>query len=196
MMYRLSSLLLCLATSVAAISIPQIQRGVTHRAVEILASPVPSIAIEVSPTVKTKSAASELKVLDSVPSFLIGTQTGDATFYPTGLGACGIVNKDTDHIAAVSHLLFDAFPYVFSSLIDLFPISSVISGYNGLNPNTNPLCGKKVSVSYGGKSVVVTLTDRCEGCALTDLDLSPAAFDVLADPSVGRLHGMTWKWLD
>ncbi|KJA29161.1 hypothetical protein HYPSUDRAFT_127841 [Hypholoma sublateritium FD-334 SS-4] len=112
-------------------------------------------------------------------SFLVGTQTGQGTFYATGLGACGITNTDTDHIAAVSHLLFDVFP-----------------GYNGVNPNSNPLCGKTVTATYQGKSVVVALTDRCTGCALTDLDFSPSAFDILADPSVGRISGMTWVWND
>lgn len=33
-----------------------------------------------------------------------------ATFYMTGLTACGVTNKDTDYIAAVSHLLFDTYP--------------------------------------------------------------------------------------
>lgn len=47
-----------------------------------------------------------------------------------------------------------------------------------------------------GKSVTVTLTDRCEACALTDLDFSPSAFDILSDPSVGRLNGITWDWLN
>ena len=67
------------------------------------------------------------------PSYMIGTQTGDGpspaspslvaslanfsshdsgTFYATGLGACGITNNDSQHIVAVSHLLFDTFPYV------------------------------------------------------------------------------------
>ncbi|KAG6897356.1 hypothetical protein C0992_002282 [Termitomyces sp. T32_za158] len=115
----------------------------------------------------------------NAPSFLVGTQTGQGTFYSTGLGACGIVNKDTDFIAAVSHSLFDAFP-----------------GYNGVNPNTNPMCGKRVAVSYEGKSITVALTDRCTGCALTDLDFSPSAFAQLAPFSVGRLNGITWHWLD
>jgi hypothetical protein len=47
-----------------------------------------------------------------------------------------------------------------------------------------------------GKSVTVAITDRCTGCALTDLDFSPSAFDQLADESIGRLSGMTWDWLD
>jgi len=87
------------------------------------------------------------------------------------------------------------------------------SGYNGVNPNSNPICGMKVTANCGvfqqsipaiitdtlvildkGKSTTVTITDRCEGCALTDLDFSPSAFQDLADFSVGRLSGMTWVW--
>jgi hypothetical protein len=108
---------------------------------------------------------------------MAGTQTGQGTFYGTGLGACGITNNDGQYIAAVSHLLFDAFP-----------------GYNGVNPNKNPICGRQVTATYQGKSVTVTLTDRCAACKLTDLDFSPAAFNAIADPSVGRISGMTWTW--
>ncbi|KAF9460823.1 RlpA-like double-psi beta-barrel-protein domain-containing protein-containing protein [Collybia nuda] len=114
----------------------------------------------------------------SGPSFMIGTQTGQGTFYDTGLGACGIVNKDTDYIAAVSHLLFDRFP-----------------DYDGANPNNNPICGRKVRVTYEGKSITVAITDRCEGCAVTDLDFSPSAFSALAAFSVGRISNMKWIWI-
>jgi hypothetical protein len=109
---------------------------------------------------------------------MTGTQTGQGTFYATGLGACGITNKDTDFIAAVSHLLFDNFP-----------------GYEAGDPNSNPVCNRKISATYQGKSVTVTVTDRCTGCAETDLDFSPSAFDTIADPSVGRISGMQWVWV-
>ncbi|KAI0778552.1 RlpA-like double-psi beta-barrel-protein domain-containing protein-containing protein [Trametes elegans] len=112
------------------------------------------------------------------PSFMTGTQTGQGTFYATGLGSCGITNSDTDYIAAVSHLLYDSFP-----------------GYTGGNPNNNPVCGRKIKATYQGKSVTITVTDRCEACDTTDLDFSPAAFDQLADESVGRISGVTWDWL-
>jgi len=103
--------------------------------------------------------------------------TGDATFYATGLGSCGIVNTDTDFIAAASHILYDEFP-----------------GYSGGNPNNNPICGMKATATYQGKQVTITITDRCAACAEFDLDFSPAAFNTLADPSLGRLHGMQWKF--
>ena len=34
-----------------------------------------------------------------------------------------------------------------------------------------------------------------EGCAYNDLDFSPAAFDKLADESLGRID-ITWEWLN
>ncbi|KAG6894596.1 hypothetical protein C0993_011154 [Termitomyces sp. T159_Od127] len=175
---------------------------ITHRAVEALTSPLPTTATEVSTASNIEHITTESKAFDSLtsfpikvgatttktattqaptntPSFLVGTQTGQGTFDSTGLGACGIVNHDSDHVVAVSRFLFDAFP-----------------GYNGINPSTNPVCGKQISVSYQGKSVIVTVADYCEGCALTDLDLSPAAFEILADLSVGHIDGITWHWMD
>ncbi|KAF9015276.1 RlpA-like double-psi beta-barrel-protein domain-containing protein-containing protein [Cyathus striatus] len=127
----------------------------------------------------TKAAAQATETTSSdLPSFMVGTQTGQGTFYGTGLGACGIVNTDTDFIAAASKLLFDNFP-----------------GYDRVNPNNNPICNRKVKATYQGKSVTVAITDRCVGCAVTDLDFSPSAFDQLADEAVGRISGMTWEWL-
>lgn len=132
-----------------------------------------------APTTQTLAATNpKPNTGGSLPSFMTGTQIGQGTYYSTGLGACGIVNTDADYIAAVSHLLFDTFP-----------------GYNGVNPNSNPICGRKVPVTYQGNNVTVTITDRCEGCALLDLDFSPAAFQELASLSVGRLFGISWHML-
>ncbi|KAF7293353.1 Barwin-like endoglucanase [Mycena kentingensis (nom. inval.)] len=103
--------------------------------------------------------------------------TGDGTFYAAGLGACGITNTDADLIAAVGYQTFDSYP-----------------GATG-NPNSNPICGKEVVATYQGKSVTVKITDRCAGCAgAADLDFTPTAFNMLADASVGRISGMTWKF--
>jgi len=106
------------------------------------------------------------------------TYSGDGTFYATGLGACGITNYDTDYIAAISYITFDSYP-----------------GYDGSNPNNNPICGKSAHVCYQGKCVDVTVTDRCAGCyGAYNLDFSPAAFNVLADPSAGRINPIEWHW--
>jgi hypothetical protein len=114
----------------------------------------------------------------SPPSGGGNTYTGDLTFYDVGTGACGVTNTDSDMICAASMLLYDGF-----------------DGYTGANPNNNPICGKQVAITYGGKTITVTIEDRCVGCAEYDLDLSPAAFNQLADPSVGRLHGATWQFV-
>jgi hypothetical protein len=101
---------------------------------------------------------------NNLPSFMTGVQTGQGTFYdgtfppvsfvrrlinqhPTaGLGACGITNKDSDFIVAVSWRLFDNYPYVTATPLSLrtMLICSSCSGYNKVNPNTNPICGKRI----------------------------------------------------
>lgn len=108
------------------------------------------------------------------------TYTGDLTFYAPGLGACGIDSGENDAVVAVSHLTFDAVQ-------------------KGSNPNSNPLCGKKIRaqrVNEEGKtvSIDVTVVDRCTGCKPTDIDVSPAMFKKMAHPDLGRVR-TTWAWL-
>ncbi|KAF7582851.1 Rare lipoprotein A (RlpA)-like double-psi beta-barrel family protein [Clavispora lusitaniae] len=103
-----------------------------------------------------------------------GSFSGDGTYYDTGMGACGTTSTDSDFIVAVSKDLFDQYTP------------------NG-NPNHNSLCGKKIEAFYEGKSVEVTVVDRCEGCAYGSLDFSPAAFRQLADQGLGRIK-ITWNW--
>lgn len=105
------------------------------------------------------------------------TYVGDATYYDVGLGACGEWNVSSDPIVAVSHTLFDTYP-----------------GYDGANPNNNPICGKKLTATYKGKSVTVTVRDRCVGCAPDDIDLSISAFEKLAPKAVGRMHDVKWSF--
>ncbi|EGN94580.1 hypothetical protein SERLA73DRAFT_96788 [Serpula lacrymans var. lacrymans S7.3] len=84
---------------------------------------------------------------------------GNATFYDTGLGACGVQSKDSDFIVALSSELYD----------------------NGAH------CWKHLTVTYEGKSIDVTVVDRCAGCNKYSIDLSPSAFSALAPKSVGRM---------
>jgi hypothetical protein len=131
------------------------------------------------------------------------TYKGDLTYYDPGLGACGIDSGDNDAVVAVSHYTFDAVQ-------------------KGSDPNQNPLCGRKIRATRvderSGKSVSidVTVIDRCEchvlelerhcieycitncclgtGCEPTDIDVSPAMFDKMADHALGRVL-VTWAWL-
>lgn len=135
---------------------------------QISTNPTSSVA----PVTITSSSATSAAT--SAASGLAEEHYGDGTYYATGLGACGIVNVDTDYIIALSHSLFDQYTP------------------NG-NPNRNTLCGKKINAHYQGKTVQVTVTDRCEACAYNDLDFSPSAFDQLADQSLGRIK-ISWEW--
>ncbi|KAI0105513.1 RlpA-like double-psi beta-barrel-protein domain-containing protein-containing protein [Nemania sp. FL0031] len=103
------------------------------------------------------------------------TMNGDLTYYAPGLGACGVYNSESDAIVAVSWQLFDQYTP------------------NG-NPNLNSLCGRQIQINLNGKSTVVTVEDRCQGCQYGDLDVPVAVFSQLADPNVGRTQ-MTWTWL-
>ncbi|EAW12914.1 RlpA-like double-psi beta-barrel domain-containing protein [Aspergillus clavatus NRRL 1] len=105
-----------------------------------------------------------------------GPYQGDMTYYNPSLGSCGIINTDSDLICAVSHVLFDA-------------------ASTGTNPNANPLCGLKVRLRRGETSVDVKVVDRCVGCKVDDLDVSPAVFQKLADPDLGRVL-IDWSWLE
>ncbi|KAK4183652.1 RlpA-like double-psi beta-barrel-protein domain-containing protein-containing protein [Podospora australis] len=102
-------------------------------------------------------------------------RSGKITFYEPGLGSCGLTSSGSDLVAAIGKSLFDA---------------STVNG----NPNNNPLCGKKIRVTVGGKSVEVTAVDSCPACTENDLDLSPAAFNQLADPAEGKVAA-SWEFI-
>ncbi|KAJ3970297.1 RlpA-like double-psi beta-barrel-protein domain-containing protein-containing protein [Lentinula raphanica] len=109
--------------------------------------------------------------------------SGDGTFYDPGLGACGITNVATDMIAAIGEDFFDQY--------------AIHMGVTSGNPNENPICNKKVVATYQGKSITVAITDRCGGCTNPySLDFTETAFSQLADPSVGRITGVTWVFAD
>lgn len=72
-----------------------------------------------------------------------GPYVGELTYYDPALGACGITSSSSEAVCAVSKVVFDA-------------------ASTGPNPNTNPLCGRKIRLRRNGKSVDVTVVDRCE----------------------------------
>ncbi|MFE2038372.1 RlpA-like double-psi beta-barrel domain-containing protein [Streptomyces scopuliridis] len=98
--------------------------------------------------------------------------SGQATWYNTGLGACGWSNNDSQLVVAVSPALYGNYP----------------------NPNNSPVCGKQLRVNGPLGSVTVTVVDRCSGCATNDVDLSPAAFRQIGDLNAGRIN-VSWDWV-
>lgn len=121
------------------------------------------------------SLLATLALAAPAPSADATALSGDFTHYTTGLGACGVTHSDPDYVVALSTMLFDP-------------------STPGGNPSHNTLCGRQIKASYGGKTITVTVADRCEGCpGVNDLDLSPSAFQNFASLGEGRIEG-TWEW--
>lgn len=98
---------------------------------------------------------------------------GDATYYNLGLTACGEVFHNSDYVAAI------AFSY-----------------WTTPNPNKDPMCYKRARVTdpTNGKSIVVAIKDKCSGCKLGDIDLSPTAFEQFRNKDVGRFT-VSWDFI-
>ncbi|OQV15000.1 hypothetical protein BV898_10760 [Hypsibius exemplaris] len=87
------------------------------------------------------------------------------------MGACGKVNSDSELVAAVSTAVYG----------------------RDANPNNAAICGQCALVRHGnGKSVKVTIVDKCMACKLDDIDLSPTAFAQLAEHARGRIP-VSWS---
>ncbi|AXG78314.1 RlpA-like double-psi beta-barrel domain-containing protein [Streptomyces paludis] len=97
---------------------------------------------------------------------------GQATWFNTGLGACGWYNNNSELVVAISPALYGTYP----------------------NPNNSPACGRRMAVSGPWGSVTVTVVDRCAGCATNDIDLSPTAFSRIGDLNAGRIN-VNWNWV-
>ncbi|KAI0148421.1 RlpA-like double-psi beta-barrel-protein domain-containing protein-containing protein [Xylariaceae sp. FL1272] len=130
-------------------------------------SPLSQVLMAIAAVMSGAAHAATMRLTPQDLTVRAASVTGDMTHYPTGLGACGIVNGEGDPIVSISHLLFDP------------------QTPNG-NPNNNPLCGRQ--------SVVVKTEDRCEGCAINDVDVPIAVFSQLDNPDLGRVQ-VTWDWI-
>ena len=98
------------------------------------------------------------------------TYTGDITHYDVGLGSCGWTNDDSEAVVAIPFGMMN----------------------NGVNPNDNPLCGKMITISYGGSTHTAKVVDTCGGCYGAAIDLSPTLFTAVAPNGNGRVHGVEW----
>ncbi|POS83553.1 hypothetical protein EPUL_004392 [Erysiphe pulchra] len=89
---------------------------------------------------------------------------GKATWYNTGLGACGTNSNDDEMVIAL-------------------PASIASSN-----------CFKSVTLTNAarpvGPKIVATVVDKCMGCGGMDIDISPAAFKALnlGDLSAGKIY--------
>ncbi|KAL7272531.1 DPBB_1 domain-containing protein [Rhizina undulata] len=94
------------------------------------------------------------------------SNSGYATYFYPGLGAYGIVNGDNDLVMAISPPHFDG----------------------------QGKCFKPAALSRGNKRVYVTVVDRCTGCAVQNVDLSPAAFKALGNLGKGKIP-VVWDFI-
>lgn len=83
-------------------------------------------------------------------------------------GACGRTFNDRDFVAALDPTMFG---------------------------NSASHCGKKVIVTYKGKSIVATVLDASPTAEKHGLDLTRAAFEALAPLDQGRIN-VTWRFAE
>lgn len=145
-------------TTVAPVAVPEVPTVApvavpTTSAVVAAAPPPPPVAVVSVPAapivVESPVVAAPEVAPAAVSKVGADTKKGDLTYYQVGLGACGEDDsgKDqTENIVALSHLLM------------------------GTQSNGNPYCGKKITISYGGKQVVATVKDKCMGCEHDNID--------------------------
>jgi len=101
------------------------------------------------------------------------TYTGDLTYYAVGMGSCGFTSTESEDVVAVSH--------------------EIMSVYNGVNPNKNPLCGTYVTMTgKDGNKYKAKIVDTCPGCDMGSLDLPEALFNKVTSNGDGRVGGMEW----
>ncbi|KAF8192638.1 hypothetical protein K438DRAFT_1969778 [Mycena galopus ATCC 62051] len=188
------------------------------------AGPVPTstVASASDPYLEVLSEA----INNSGNSYFTEVHTGDMTFYAQGLGACGDVYDDNSFTAAVSQLMFDAWPgagaapnrnpicgpfvparMAYNSAGVLTEvISSSIPGFAEIGgdnlidcPSSTGATGQchvplTATVTHGDTSIQVQIVDRCTGCAIGDIDLTPTAFTALGvDQAVGRTN-VSWQF--
>jgi len=96
--------------------------------------------------------------------------SGILTWYPTGLGACGITNGVNDFIVAASESTY-------------FP------------PGQYPadICFKTVTIQWQGKTATATITDACQSCDPNHLDASHGLMQFFTQED--ELDDITW-WFE
>ncbi|XP_008187959.1 uncharacterized protein LOC100571999 isoform X1 [Acyrthosiphon pisum] len=110
---------------------------------------------------------------NSVDTSLQLNKIGDLTYYELGLTACGQVYTNEDMVAAIA-----------------------FGHFTTPNPNLDPMCGKQVKIVdlSTSKSIIVTVRDKCQGCKMNDIDVSPSAFEKFKPKIVGRFK-VSWDFI-
>lgn len=103
-----------------------------------------------------------------------GKYSGTGTFFNPSteggsMGACGDHESDSAHIVALN------------------------SKQYGDMGKKSGWCGKKVKISYNGKTTYATINDACPECAYGDLDLTHTVFKALEDDMDKGVIDIDWS---
>ena len=144
---------------------------------ETLLVPTAATTSIAAPNVPTNTATGSTPPVNSTTPAAGGSYTGDITHYDVGdgLGSCGKQFSNSDMVVALSTAMMA----------------------NGPNPNTNPKCYTSITLtnpSNPGGPWQGEIVSTCAGCAMDDVDLSPALFSAVAPSGDGRVSGISWSF--
>ncbi|KAK4685746.1 hypothetical protein P7C73_g4391, partial [Tremellales sp. Uapishka_1] len=100
------------------------------------------------------------------------THTGQATYFATGLGACGWWSQDTDMIVALNSAIYEE--------------------------NSGSNCGQGVWITNKatGATAYAVVTDECPTCDSGSLDMSPSLFSALSNGNMDEgVFPISWHFL-
>ncbi|GFZ50494.1 hypothetical protein JCM24511_08251 [Saitozyma sp. JCM 24511] len=122
-------------------------------------------------TIVALFALSTLAIAAPAPAAEVKRQSnsGQATYFEVGLGACGWTNTDSDSIVALN-----------------------AAQYSG-----GADCGKSITITNtdNGQTATATIVDECPGCGSGSLDLSPSLFSTLTNGDMGLgVFPITWSF--
>lgn len=75
------------------------------------------------------------------------------------------------------------------------PDDLLVAAMNEVDYAGSAVCGACVRLEGPSGSVDVRIVDRCPGCAQGDIDLSPEAFEHIAELSAGRVP-ISWRYIE
>ncbi|CCM05810.1 uncharacterized protein FIBRA_08044 [Fibroporia radiculosa] len=115
------------------------------------------------------------------------THEGWATWYDTGLGACGYTDSNSSPVVAISHL-------IYGSGGNCNQASSLYMCRAGFTDDR--AVSQWMEITYNGITQYGKTRDECEACGEYDIDLSPSLFEGFADLSVGKLEDVEWHFMN
>ncbi|EMD38574.1 expansin-like protein [Gelatoporia subvermispora B] len=102
------------------------------------------------------------------------------TWYNAGQNACGSVDSSSDWVSSIQHDL---------QRPRNLTICGQVVAMNSEQFDGGSHCYQTITLSYGGKTTQVKVTDECPGCQYGALDLSEPLFSYFAPTSQGVIYG-------